>query len=666
VIARRTTATRAAASAVLAALLLALLPTASVAAVPSDDPLVEAQWGLAQVRAAQAWGRSTGRGVTIAVIDSGVDLRHPDLADRIVGGATFLGCPDAADGCGTGSWLDGEDAADASGHGTHVAGIAAAAAGNGIGGAGVAPDARILSVKSLPGQLGGTVEETVAGIRWAVRNGADVLNLSLGVTVLGLPGTGPAAGLVGATEHLREAIREAVAAGVVVVAAAGNDVVGVCAEPAFDPQVLCVAATDRQERPTAYSNLPIDPARNAVSAPGGAALLRCADDVLSTWPVDAPVEPCQEQRGYNALAGTSMAAPHVSGVAALLLAQGRSAADVVSTLRSTARDPLTGRRGSYSPTHGYGIIDAEAAVATPPPDVVERVAGGDRTATAAAVSARTFARADTVVLARAPLAARRSAPVLLTARHRLSPAAAEEIGRLGATRAILLGRESAISDDVRAELEARGVAVTRIGGSNRFATAALVAAELGAEHAEVLVTEGGNPNPGRGWPDALSASGLAAGQGIPILLVSRDVLPAETAAALRTGQRATIVGGTGAVSEAVADQIRRRTGAVDRLAGRTRYATSVAVAEDAVRRGANPATTWLATGRSFADGLVAGAAAGVGGAVLVLIDGQQLDGSPDSRDLLARRRGSFASVRLVGGTAAISPATAAAVRDLVR
>jgi hypothetical protein len=659
----------------LAATMLAGLPGAvGSASAATNDPLSDLQWGLEQVRAPQAWARSRGAGTTIAILDTGVDLTHPDLAPKLVRGATFHRCPARPEGCGTGSWLDGEARLqDASGHGTHVSGIAAAATGNRIGIAGVAPDARIMPVKVISGDpfAGGTLVEVAAGVRWAVRNGADVINLSLGT----IPG-GQALSLVG-TDALRTAIRDAVAGGVVVVAAAGNDFASVCSEPAFSPQVLCVAAVDRLGLHATYSNLPVDNGYQSVSAPGGAAVLSCTDDIVSTWPLAPHTPPgCQEAaggQGYNAIAGTSMAAPHVSGVIALLLAQGRPAADAIDVLKRTARTPGVGR-GIYDPVYGFGIVDAEAAVAQPVPRIVQRVSGSDRTATAAAVSRGVFSSARTVVLARAdeyadalagaPLAADLDAPLLLSGRDRLSPAAATEIERLGAREAVLLGGRAALADQVARDLESRGLQVRRIQGANRYATAAEIARELPSS-GEVIITEGENADRARGWPDALSASGLAAARGIPILLVTRDTLPAETAGAISGSSEVLVVGGPAAVSDPVASAAGRRGSSVRRLAGSDRYATSAVVAEEALRRGGSASTTWVATGRAFADGLVAGAAAGTTGGLLLLIDGQDLDASAASRDFLASRRGAITSLRVVGGTGAITPATEARLREIV-
>jgi serine protease len=340
---------------------VALGVIAVAAAAPPNDPYYGPhQWGPKQIRAEQAWATSTGAGQVIAIVDSGVDLSHPDLAGKIAGGATFTGC--AKNGpCGNGDWQSGGAGGQPpSPHGTHVAGIAAATTGNGVGIAGVAPDARLLAVKVLT-EEGGSFEEIAAGIRWSVDNGADVINMSLGA----LPGI-QALALTGLVADVRDAVDYAVARGVVVIAAAGNDFASICGEPAFDPDILCVVSTDRNELRSSFSNFGLSQSPdNVVAAPGGAALLACEDDIVSTVPASAGGFCTTElgTPGYDAYAGTSMATPHVAGVAALLTAQGRSAADVVRILKQTARTPVTGLRGVYTPVYGHGIVDAAAAVA---------------------------------------------------------------------------------------------------------------------------------------------------------------------------------------------------------------------------------------------------------------------------------------------------------------
>jgi serine protease len=326
-----------------------------------NDEYYGLQWGPRQINAEEAWATSTGNGQVIAIVDSGVDLAHPDLKRKLVRGATFTGCADDANGCGNGDWESGNTDEAPSPHGTHVAGIAAAATGNRIGIAGVAPRAKLMPVKVLTDE-GGSFEEVAAGIRWAADNGADVINLSLGA----LPGV-QALPIVGILDDAKQAINYAVSKGVVVVAAAGNDFASICGEPGFNPNALCVVATDRLEARASYSNFAVHQDLNVVAAPGGAAFLACEDDVISTVPAGAEGV-CSEIEGtpaYDFYAGTSMATPHVAGAAALLTAQGRDVFQVYDVLKDTARTPGVEARGTYTPTYGWGIVDAEAAVAVP-------------------------------------------------------------------------------------------------------------------------------------------------------------------------------------------------------------------------------------------------------------------------------------------------------------
>jgi serine protease len=152
-----------------------------------------------------------------------------------------------------------------------------------------------------------------------------------------------------------------------VIAAAGNDSVPLCNEPGFDAGVVCVVSTDKRELRSAFSSGPIKPDLLAVSAPGGSLVPVCGEDIVSTVPAGTSSSgaTCGYGNNYDEFAGTSMATPHVAGVAALLAAQGRSVDNINSTLTSTARTPVLGLRGVFSPTYGYGIVDAAAAVAAP-------------------------------------------------------------------------------------------------------------------------------------------------------------------------------------------------------------------------------------------------------------------------------------------------------------
>ncbi len=343
----------------LAAAIAGSLVIAAPAAAATNDPLYAKQWGPQQVHAEQAWPVSTGAGATVGIVDSGVDFDHPDLAPKLLQGATFLDCGTTS--CGNGDWQSGPTArvATASPHGTHVAGTAAAVTNNGIGIAGVAPDAQILPVKVLD-EDGGSFEDIALGIRYAVDNGADVINLSLGA----LPGV-QALVITGEITDVQDAITYARDHGVVVVAAAGNDFASpLCGTPAFDAGALCVVSTDKREARSAFSNFAINQQLDAVAGPGGSLAPVCGEDIVSTVPLgEGKSAACGYGADYDEYAGTSMATPHVAGVATLLAAQGRTDENIIEVLETTARKPVIGTRGVFDPVYGYGIVDAAAAVA---------------------------------------------------------------------------------------------------------------------------------------------------------------------------------------------------------------------------------------------------------------------------------------------------------------
>lgn len=311
------------------------------------------------VRAEGAWSVSTGKGIVVAVVDTGVDLGHPDLRNRLVRGATFVGCRSKAP-CGDGHWVgaDGE-AGRRDGHGTLVAGLVAAAR-NGVGIVGVAPDARIMPVKVLDTNASTEIAQVAQGIVWAVDHGADVVNLSLSVTPVGR-----ALAVASQQGDLTAAVEYALERGVVVVASAGNDGAALpCGHPADANGVICVGSVDKDERPPLYSQRAVKRSQFAVVAPGGPdAGLGCGIGVLSTVPRGQGGAPgCEYGPNHRTGTGTSMAAPHVAGVAALLLSSGLENDETVKRILSTARDPLTGSRGQYTPLFGFGIVDADEAL----------------------------------------------------------------------------------------------------------------------------------------------------------------------------------------------------------------------------------------------------------------------------------------------------------------
>jgi subtilisin family serine protease len=318
--------------------------------ITPTDPGWANQWGPRKIEAPAAWTLVTGTAnVIIAVVDSGITLAHEDLASQ-----RWLNAGEIP-----GNWIDDDgngyvddvngwhffhrytaagyvpdenaDVQDDYGHGTHVAGIAVAAASNGVGVTGIAPGAQVMPIKVLDKYGNGWYSDIAAGIVYAVDNGARIINLSLGGEI--------------DSAVLREPIEYAQAHNVLIVAATGNTNSSVL-YPAAYPNVLAVAATDQSDQRAAFSNFgpEVD-----VAAPGV--------DIYSTWPWVT---------GYFTKSGTSMATPHVSGAAALVWSYwpGLTADQVANDITQTATD--VGSIG-WDVFTGWGRIDVFRAVerATP-------------------------------------------------------------------------------------------------------------------------------------------------------------------------------------------------------------------------------------------------------------------------------------------------------------
>lgn len=322
-------------------LVLLMLPGNARAA---DDPYAPMQWGLERVQGRRAWQVADGTGTIVAIIDSGV-RKHPDLSSRLVPGYDFVD--------------DDREPWDENGHGTLIAGIVAAEAGNGIGIAGLAPGAKIMPVRVLDKDGTGSSSDVADGIRWAVDHGARVVNLSLAQDA--------ARGVLGnllADPAVDEAITEAANGGATVVIAAGNDPSGGTGETAYDatvPGAIVVGGTTKGDRRAAYSNYGdgLD-----LVAPGGgsateAAERACTQDngIVSTW-----WNPETGRASYGAGCGTSMAVAFVSAAAAMLHEKGLTNVQVTQRLIDTAVD--LGAPGP-DPASGAGRLDAARAVGAP-------------------------------------------------------------------------------------------------------------------------------------------------------------------------------------------------------------------------------------------------------------------------------------------------------------
>lgn len=257
-------------------------------------------------------------------------------------------------------------------------------------------------------------------------------------------------------------------------------------------------------------------------------------------------------------------------------------------------------------------------------------------------------------------------PVLLVDPNTLPSIVADEIQRLGVANVIVVGGTTAVSESVKSAIDALpGVSTDRIAGANRYETAALVAERTVTEleagpgfSGQVMVATGQN------FPDALAAAPLAASSGTPILLVQRDVVPQDTIDALDqiAADGAIVLGGTGAVSAAVASDIEGLVGpsGVVRLDGPDRYATAATIAQYGVDNfGLNWDGVAFATGLNFPDALAGGAAQGLTGSVVLLTKSTTLEAAPKTK--LEENAGQILQVRFFGGLNAISQT----VRDAV-
>ncbi|MFC1903015.1 S8 family serine peptidase [Chloroflexota bacterium] len=286
-----------------------------------NDPYFYNQWGMSKVKAPEAWGITQGSSsVSVAILDTGVDFDHPDLSTKVISSANFTSSPTA----------------DANGHshGTHVAGIAAADTNNSIGIAGLGYNTSLMNVKVLGDDGYGYYSWIANGIIWATDNGADVINLSLGATAY--------------SSTLKAAVDYAWDSGVVVVAAAGNNGSSSPFYPAYFTNCVAVAATGSSDQLYSWSSYGewVD-----VAAPGSA---------YSTIP----------ENGYGYKSGTSMASPHVAGLAGLLFSvtndengNGRVNDEVRTRIETTCDE--------VDIAVSYGRINAYQAVQSSPPNYGE-------------------------------------------------------------------------------------------------------------------------------------------------------------------------------------------------------------------------------------------------------------------------------------------------------
>src|SRR5438093_953519 len=282
-----------------------------------------AQWAPQFIAAEQAWNATLGDpSIIIAIVDTGLDANHPDLAGKVVL---------------TKSYVKGERASDSFGHGTHVAGIAAANINNGTGVAGICGLCSLMSVKVLGANGSGLTSDVASGIAYATDYGARVINLSLGSS--------------SRTTILRDALDYAFSNNVLPVVALGNANSDYVGDLGYWYSALSVGAVDQQGAKASFSNFGL---QTDVTAPGVAVL-----STMPTYPVTLNTQ-YGYKTNYDPLSGTSMATPVVAGLAGLILSKNPAltATQVKGMIESSAGDAA-----SFNLTSGFGPVHATAAVA---------------------------------------------------------------------------------------------------------------------------------------------------------------------------------------------------------------------------------------------------------------------------------------------------------------
>lgn len=346
---------------------------------PPDDPLFDSQWGLfnqanpgMDIGLLEAWQRATGAGITVAVVDTGITATHPDLTRNITENVNPGEVPNnKLDDDGNGliddtigwSWIaDNSGTADDSGHGTHVSGIIAATRGNGIGISGIAPDARILPLKVLDNEGWGNLDDAASAFAYAGRMGARIVNASMSGT--------PVASTV-----LTDVVARYPNTLFVVAAGNSGNAIGWEGPTTSNPcaihlgNVICVGALGRE----GASTEPCPPGGNFCLArfsnfsrtdeEGPVAIYAPGSEINSTWN-GSPVhlQPWSHPF-YTKQSGTSMAAPFVAGVAALVAGQhpSWSGAQLRNRLIQSARDFSNPKVNGWAPSFTMRVLDAERA-----------------------------------------------------------------------------------------------------------------------------------------------------------------------------------------------------------------------------------------------------------------------------------------------------------------
>ena len=585
---------------------------------PNDTFLSYQKPWIDQIHLIKGWELANveSSSLKVAVIDSGVDLTHPDLKPNLVDGINLV--------------EPSKSVQDIDGHGTKVSGLIGAVTNNQLGVVSPSRGTSIMPIKVTENGTG-NLSTVVQGIRYAIDHDADVINLSLGN--------------YNNSFALRTVIEEAISKNILIVGAAGNDNDSGVVFPAAYPDVLAVASvktgTEEKASFSNYGSL-VD-----IAAPG--------TDIYST----------SLNGEYAFDKGTSMSAPIVASSGVLLkeYAPYLTNKQMFKLLKQTA-SALT---SSYD--LGNGVLNMEGAIN----GVTEynRIYGDTAIDTAIEISKNNWTTLEEqtlsiegdnkkgrfVVLARSdefpdslaasPLASMLGSPILITKKDSLSINVMRELSRLSANHVLVIGGNNAIPEAITEQLQAEGISSTRIAGDNRYETATKIANIVGSEKTKEAFIVSGEK-----FPDALSISSFASRLGAPVLFTKSDSLPAETKAFLNDldPDKAYVIGGESIIGKSVYSQIPSSN--TERIGGEDRFDTNFKVL---LRFGVaeNSEGVYFATGLKFPDALTGGAAASLSGHSIILVHPTRENNALEKSILYLNNQG-INQYRILGGPAAIN------------
>ncbi|WP_409252049.1 S8 family serine peptidase [Bacillus sp. SCS-153A] len=575
---------------------------------PNDTNFDKQLQDFSSMKVLEAWDHYDPKEeVIVALIDSGIDLFHPELKNQLVEGRNFIN--------------ESQPPMDNTGHGTHVAGLIGAATNNQLGISSPVKKVKLMPVKVFEGRT--TYMSTVIkGIRYAADHGADIINLSLGS--------------YSNMMALEDAVDYAVSKGALVVGAAGNDNQHAVTYPASYPHVLAVGSVDSASLSrSTFSNYgePID-----VSAPGS--------NIYSTW-ID----------GYRYMNGTSMAAAIVSSVSSMVLQNypflnGMQVKEVMEN--SATQLPSVKLLGK-------GLINAEAALGY----VKEknRLFGDTSMDTAVHISrngwesleekkltidGRTINGTFVIIasgnkfpdsLAASPLSSYLDSPILLL-KGRLDEKVLKELDRLKPTHAIIIGGKNAVSQDIEKAIQAEAIQTMRVSGIDRYETAIAINNVIPYSTNKAFVVSGEN------YPDALSIASYSGSKQYPVLFVQKDKVSKSVENYLKSNSitKAYVIGGEGVISKEVNDHLPSPY----RIYGADRFETNKKVHQ--LFSNDQTPTIYFATGWNFPDALSISPLASRTESPVVLVDKEENSVMEATIELFQNKN----DYRILGGPGAVS------------